>query len=54
MSRLFPESFADSAQAGLPGAGGITVNTDTAKALNIDYSAFASMANTGVEVATAE
>ena len=32
----------------------ITVNTDTAKALNIDYSAFASMANTVVEVTTAE
>ena len=31
----------------------ITVNTDTAAALNIDYSAFASMANTVVEVKTA-
>ena len=31
----------------------ITVNTDTAAALNIDYSAFTSMANTVVEVKTA-
>ena len=31
----------------------ITVNTDTAAALNIDYSAFSSMANTVVEVQTA-
>ena len=30
----------------------ITVNTDTAAALNIDYSAFSSMANTVVEVQT--
>ena len=32
----------------------ITVNTDTAKALGIDYSVFSSMANTVVEVTTAE
>ena len=32
----------------------ITVNTDTAKALGLDYSAFASMANTVTEVATSE
>ena len=31
----------------------ITVNTDTAKALNLDYSAFAGMANTIVEVSNA-
>ncbi len=36
-------------------AGGIiTVNTDTAAALNLDYSAFSSMANTVTEVKTAE
>lgn len=32
----------------------ITVNTDTAKALNIDYSVFSTMANTVTEVTTAE
>ena len=32
----------------------ITVNTDTAKALGIDYSVFSTMANTVVEVTTAE
>ena len=32
----------------------ITVNTETAKQLNIDYSVFSSMANTLVEVTTAE
>ena len=32
----------------------ITVNTDTAKALNIDYSVFSTMANTVTEVATAK
>ena len=32
----------------------ITVNTDTAAALGLDYSAFSSMANTVKEVATAE
>ena len=32
----------------------ITVNTDTAKALNIDYSVFSSMANTVTEVTTAK
>ena len=32
----------------------ITVNTDAAKILNIDYSAFSSMANTVIEVATGE
>ena len=32
----------------------ITVNTETAAALNLDYSAFATMANTVVEVTTAE
>ena len=32
----------------------ITVNTETAAALSLDYSAFASMANTVVEVVTAE
>ena len=31
----------------------ITVNTETAAALNIDYSVFSTMANTVVEVATA-
>ena len=31
----------------------ITVNTDTATALNIDYSPFSAMANTIVEVTTA-
>ena len=31
----------------------ITVNTDTAKALNVDYSAFSAMANTVTEVTTA-
>ena len=35
-------------------AGIITVNTDTAAALELDYSVFASMANTIVEVTTAE
>ena len=30
----------------------ITVNTDTAKALGIDYSVFSTMANTVVEVTT--
>ena len=33
-------------------AGIITVNTDTAKALGIDYSIFSTMANTVVEVTT--
>ena len=32
----------------------ITVNTDTAKALNIDYSVFSTMANTVTEVTTAQ
>jgi putative ABC transport system substrate-binding protein len=32
----------------------ITVNTETAAALNLDYSVFSSMANTIVEVVTAE
>ena len=32
----------------------ITVNTETAAALNLDYSIFATMANTVVEVTTAE
>lgn len=32
----------------------ITVNTETAATLGIDYSAFASMANTVVEVKTGE
>ena len=32
----------------------ITVNTDTAKAIGVDYSAFSSMANTLNEVITAE
>ena len=32
----------------------IAVNTDTAKALNIDYSVFSTMANTVIEVKTAE
>ena len=32
----------------------ITVNTDTAKALNLDYSVFSSMANTVLEVTTGE
>ena len=32
----------------------ITVNTETAAALGLDYSCFASMANTVVEVITAE
>ena len=31
----------------------ITVNTETAAALNLDYSVFSTMANTVVEVATA-
>ena len=30
----------------------IAVNTDTAKALNLDYSVFSGMANTVVEVST--
>ena len=34
-------------------SGIITVNTETAAALNIDYSVFSTMANTVVEVATA-
>ena len=32
----------------------ITVNTETAKALGLDYSVFSDMANTVVEVTTAE
>ena len=32
----------------------ITVNTETAEALGIDYSVFSTMANTVVEVTTAE
>ena len=32
----------------------ITVNTDTAAALNLDYSAFSAMANTVIEVTTGE
>ena len=32
----------------------ITVNTDTATTLGIDYSVFSTMANTVVEVTTAE